>query len=237
MGLRSNDLRDLANDIFEIDSFKSKMGSDEEIVVLSFSVNGQEPAKDLMNFFEKGYDFILDSDVTSSEQSDGTYKVFVEMERNSQVPSQILEIVDGFTKLANIENPRFRYYKSFTSYDVNEESLDSIIPQDKDAYLTKKEESMMENYKNFFNRSYVEDINVLGNTLHISKKYADPLAFEIVDFGDTTPTLKSIKESINVNDFAEIIFLSKYIGDYNITKFGDLLTFENADKTLVVRRK
>lgn len=237
MGLRANDLRDLVNNIFEIDSFQSKMGSDEEVVVLSFSVNGEEPAKDLMNFFEKGYDFILDSDVTSSEQSDGTYKVFVEMERNRQVPSQILEIVDGFTKLANIENPRFRYYKSFTSYDVNEQSLNDIIPQDKNTYLTKKEESMMENYKNFFNRSYVEDISVLGNTLHISKKYADPLAFEIVDFGDKEATLASINESINVNDFAEIIFLSKYIGDYNITKFGDLLTFENADKTLVVRRK
>ena len=32
------------------------------------------------------------------------------------------------------------------------------------------------------------------------------------------------------------IFLCKYIGDYNITKYGDKLTFENAGKTLVVER-
>lgn len=237
MGLQKNDLRDLANNIFEIDSFKSKMGSDEEIVVLSFSVNSEEPAHDLMNFFEKGYDFILDSDVTSSEQSDGTYKVFVEIERNNNIPNQILEIVDGFTKLTDIDQPKFRYYKSFKSYDVNEQLLNDIVPQDKESYNIKKEESMMENYKNFFNRSYVEDISVLGDTLHISKKYADPLAFDIVDFGDKEPTLAAITESINVNDFAEIIFLSKYIGDYNITKFGDVLTFENDNKTLVLRRK
>ena len=47
---------------------------------------------------------------------------------------------------------------------------------------------------------------------------------------------ESVNESINVNEFAEIIFLSKYIGDYNITKYGNKLTFENAGKTLVLER-
>jgi len=237
MSLRAKDLRSLVNNIFEIDSYKSKMGSDEEVVVLSFSVSGEEPARDLMNFFEKGYNFILDSDVTSSEQSDGSYKVFVEMERNKDVPSQILEVVDGLTKLADIDNPKFRYYKNFISHDVNEETLNEYIPLDRETYEMTKNQTFVENYKNFFSKSYVEDVSVLGDTLRISKKYADPLEFEIVDFGEKESTLSAIKESINVNDFAEIIFLSKYIGDYNITKFGDKLTFENADKTLVVRRK
>ena len=79
MGLQAKDLRSLVYDIFEIDSFKSKMGEDKDIVVLSFSVKSQEPANDLMNFLEKGYPFVLDADVTSGEQPDGTYKVFVEM--------------------------------------------------------------------------------------------------------------------------------------------------------------
>ena len=33
MGLQTGDLRDLVYDIFEIDSFKSKMGDDKNIVV------------------------------------------------------------------------------------------------------------------------------------------------------------------------------------------------------------
>jgi hypothetical protein len=49
--------------------------------------------------------------------------------------------------------------------------------------------------------------------------------------------LENIKEKINVNDYAEILFLTKYVGDYNITKFGKrTLTFENKDKILVVER-
>ena len=34
-----------------------------------------------------------------------------------------------------------------------------------------------------------------------------------------------------------ILFLTKYIGDYNVTKYGNkTLTFENKDYTLVVER-
>jgi hypothetical protein len=75
-----------------------------------------------------------------------------------------------------------------------------------------------------------------GNKITIKKKYADPVQFKFVDFGPTVQTIKNIKESFNADDFAEIIFLSKYIGDYNITKYGNKLTFDNSGSTLVLER-
>ena len=53
--LKSKDLQHYVNEIFTIDNFKSKMGRDEDVSVLAFEVTDQEPAKDLMNFIEKGY--------------------------------------------------------------------------------------------------------------------------------------------------------------------------------------
>ena len=87
-----------------------------------------------------------------------------------------------------------------------------------------------------FNKSFVEEVVMEDNMLIIKKAYADPVAFKFVDFGPTQETLDSITESFNPNDFSEIIFLSKYIGDYNITKYGNKLTFENKGNTLVVER-
>ena len=75
-----------------------------------------------------------------------------------------------------------------------------------------------------------------GDMLTIKKMWADPVAFTFKDFGPTQITLDSITESFNFNDFSEIIFLSKYIGDYNITKYGGKLTFENNGHTLVLER-
>jgi hypothetical protein len=237
MGLREGDLRDMMHDIFEIDSYASKMGSDKDIVTLSFSLKEKAPADDLMNFLERGYGFILDADVTAGEQSDGTYKVFVEIPRDRDAHSNILEIVDGVRNLAALDKLKFRYYKNFRSKDVSQETLEELVPTDPDKYGIKVNESNLENYKNFFNKSYMDSIEMVENKLYIKKKYADPLTFEFVDFGDTLPLIESIPEKMDImNSYPEIMFLTKYIGDYNICKYGNKLVFENENKALILKR-
>ena len=236
MGLRQNDLKDMVYKVFEVDSFKSKMGDDKDIVTLSFSVREMAAAKDLEKFIETGYDFVLDADSTAGEQSDGTYKVFVEMERDKHVPEHIMELVDGVQKLSGLDELKYRYYKNFKSVDVSEDSLAETIPLDSNSYDGIVQEARSQNYKEFFNRSYVEDISMLDESIIIQKMYADPLAFKFIDFGPAEETINNINESFNANDFSEIIFLSKYVGDYNITKYGNKLTFENDNNVLVLER-
>ena len=130
MGLRQNDLEFTIDNIFEIDSFKSKMGDDKDIVTLSFAIKGEQPAKDLVNFIETGYTYVLDADKTSGEQSDGKYRVFVEIERTKNVPLQILEILDGVKKISNLPELRFRYYKNFRSVPADEQHIHEQIPLD-----------------------------------------------------------------------------------------------------------
>ena len=236
MTLKAGDLRNLIDEVFEIDSYRSKMGDDKNIVTLSFSVKDKQPAEDLANFLEKGYNFILDADATPGEQSDGKYKVFVELQRERNVGSNICEILDGVTKISEMPNLKFRYYKDFQSKDANLQEIENIVPTDPDNYTQIATESNMRNFKNFFNKSYVDEIIMEGDIFTIRKKYADPVQFRYIDFGPTQQTLDAITESFNANEFAEIIFLSKYIGDYNITKYGHKLTFENNGFTLVAER-
>jgi len=237
MGLRHGDLKDLVYHIFEIDAYASKMGEDKNIITLSFTVKDRSPADDLVKFLEGGYGFILDSDVTSGEQSDGNYRVFVELERDRDANKNIVEIVDGIQKLSDIDNFKFRYYKGFKSHNVTLENLDKEVPLDPDSYGVTVSESNLNNYKNFFSNSYVDDIVMEDNVLTIKKSYADTLKFEFVDFGETLKTVKRINESMDVlNSYPEILFLTKYLGDYNICKYGDKFVFENAGSTLVLKR-
>ena len=231
MGLLKSDLGHLVDKIIEIDSYKSKMGEDSDIVTLAFSVHGNEPAKDLENFIEKGYPFVLDADVTSGEQSDGTYKVFVEIERTKDISNNILEIADGVKKLADLESMKFRYYKNFRSRDLDEENL-AIIPVDQSSYEIAINETQYENYKNFFTKSYAESIDMLGETLIVKNTYAQPMRFEVADFGKETV----LDETINMEDMGEVIFLSKVLGDYNITKFGKTIVLQNEGYSLHLKR-
>ena len=104
------------------------MGDDKDICVLSFSTKNEGSAKDLENFVEKGYPFVLDADATNGEQRDGMYKVFIEVERSKDTPSQIHEIVDGVTKISGLDGMKFRYYKGFKSQDCNEANLAEMVP-------------------------------------------------------------------------------------------------------------
>jgi len=56
--------------------------------------------------------------------------------------------------------------------------------------------------------------------------------FEVIDFGKGMP----IKETINMDHMSEVIWLTKYLGDYNINKFGKDLVLENQGYVLKLRR-
>ena len=61
MSLHKEDLKYTMFDIFEVDSYSSKMGDDSDIVTVSFSLKEKAPADDLVKFLESGYDYILDA--------------------------------------------------------------------------------------------------------------------------------------------------------------------------------
>ena len=63
--LRSGDLKNYVSEIFTVDQYKSKMGEDSDVIVLGFHVREKEPAIDMMEFIEKGYNFILDADMSA----------------------------------------------------------------------------------------------------------------------------------------------------------------------------
>jgi hypothetical protein len=145
--LEQGDLKRLVHTELHIDEYKSKMGDDADVCVVSFKVSGKEPGTDLVSFIEKGYDFVLDADVSSGEKEGGDYLVFVELERSSILPKQIIEIISDILNLTEqtIEDWRFRYHKSTVDYKLTEELLEQTIvltPEDYHAKYDKEQEEL-----------------------------------------------------------------------------------------------
>lgn len=237
--LHAKDLRDLVKKVFEIDSYKSKVGDDHDICVLSFTVDHKDPATDLENFFEMGYSFILDADCTAGETDDGKYIVFVEIERTRHLAEQIFELIEGVKKVTGLEQMRFRYFKNFKSEPATLENLEAAVPKDKNAYNNATQEQPLNNFSNFFSKSYADSINVMEDAISFTRPFSGTVTFEILNSGSKQQVYESVKGPIMLEskDMAEVMFLTKIIGNYNITKIGTTFIFENNSWAVALERK
>lgn len=149
--LEMGDLKRLVHNELHIDEYKSKMGDDSDICVLSFKVAGKEPSMDLVNFLEKGYDYVLDADVSSGEKEGGDYLVFVEIDRSPELPKQIYDVIDDVLNLTeqSIEEWRFYYRKSVNEHPLTVEDLAKVIPLTPEEYQKrfKKEQDEIDSLK------------------------------------------------------------------------------------------
>lgn len=236
--LLAGDLKYLVSHVFEIDSFKSKIGDDGDMVVLSFSVDDSSPANDLSRFLEMGYDFVVDADATNGPVDNKKYKVFVELKRTRHVPKQIEEILSGIERLTGIKEFKFRYYKSFKSIPAVLKNFEEYVPLDKSSYEERIANSRLNNFSNFFNKSYMENINVLDDNITFEKMFAEPVKMKIKDFGLKKEIYENYTGKLNLEPKAmsEIMFLTKVLGNYNITKIDDNFIFENEEYAAVLER-
>jgi hypothetical protein len=60
---------------------------------------------------------------------------------------------------------------------------------------------------------------------------------ELKEHGTRTDILSNLKGTIRIdeNSTSEAIWLTKYFGNYNITKYDDLFVFENDNNVLVFK--
>ena len=151
---------------------------------------------------------------------------------------QIVELVEGLKKITGIEDMRFRYHKEFKSEEATEENLAAKIPSDPNSYDQQVQESTLNNFSNFFRDSYVDDISLLGENIKFKRIYKDPIELKIVDFGNKYDMYDSITGAIRLEgkDMSESLFLTKYIGDFNITKIGNQYVFENNNYALILEK-
>jgi len=231
-GLRKGDLADMVYPVFEVDTFRSKMGEDRDVCVVTFQAKDRYPARDMMEFVEKGYPFVLDADVSAGENEEGEYSVFVEIVRSSKLAEQIMEMVYGLSNLTGIQDWKFTYYKNKKERDVSTENLKQI-PTSSKIYEQTMQKFQTNEMKTFFNKTLMDDLILEDDTITIVKPFGVSYKFKVVDETLEETNATSV---VDENSMAEIFWLTKVMGNYNIEKVGDNFVFTNEDKKIVLKR-
>ena len=139
------DFEGLMKSTIHVDEFSSKMGDDDDIIVLSFFVRDPQAAKDLMSWFEKGYDFVLDADRSPGEIKPNRYLVYVEIRRRSTAGAHVEELLNDLNTLTEFESAEdwTMHYKG-KEIPFSRDAFDSTVPLSPKAYREKYEKDLNE---------------------------------------------------------------------------------------------
>lgn len=239
-GLRAGDLADMVYPTFTLDQFKSKMGRDKDVVVMAFKVKEKLPAIDLMEFIEKGYQFALDADMSTGEERNGMYSVFVELERNQDIPRQIMELLNGVSLLCDCQEWNFRYFKDMNLYHATESNLSQHIPLTEVDYSNKMQVLKQDKVSNFFDQGAIDSVEVdEDNNLRFSKPYSETLQLKLLAMGDYEHLKEKVQGGIQLDETSrnETLYLEKYLGNYEIHKIDNKFLIKNGDSAVIVQKE
>jgi hypothetical protein len=144
-GLDYHDLEGMVEPIISVDEYAAHMGPDDQIVTLAFIIKSETAGNDLADWFERGYDWVLDAQVSEGELSPGKYLVFVEMNRRSSVPERIIELFDDLKTLTNISTKDWTVRYEEEDYPAEIETLRQVMILTPHDYRETDEEETTEN--------------------------------------------------------------------------------------------
>jgi hypothetical protein len=141
-GLQYKDLEGMMKPTIHVDEFAAKMGDDDDIIVLSFFVRDLQAAKDLVAWFEKGYDFVLDADRSPGEIKPSRYLVYLEMRRRRSAPRNIQTLLDDLGTLTEFAPQDWRMHYEDREHDWSEQTFAELVPLTPDAYRATHEDEL-----------------------------------------------------------------------------------------------
>jgi hypothetical protein len=142
--LAFKDLDGLMKPTIHVDEFSSKMGDDDDIIVVSFFVRDQQAAKDLMNWFEKGYDFVVDADRSPGEIKPNRYLVYVELRRRSTAGGHVEQLLNDLNTLTEFDVDDWSMHYKGKNVPFSRDTFDSMVPLSPRAYRDRYEKDLNE---------------------------------------------------------------------------------------------
>ena len=238
-GLRAGDLKDMVSNRVTIDQYKSKMGEDKSIAVLAFKVKDKFPAIDLMEFIEKGYNFVLDADMSSGEEKDGEYRVFVEFERSPELPNQLEKLLTGVGRLCDCPEWRFKYWKDLEGHTFTKEAVSQFVPLTAEDYQTKVDSQTKTEVETVLDQGPTEVIGVdESKNITLRRPFSGDLKIKLEAIGQYDDIKQLLVGGLQLDESSnsQILYLEKYLGNYEINKIDGKFLIRNGNKGLVIKK-
>jgi hypothetical protein len=160
-GLDYQDLVGQIKPIITVDEYAAKMGKDSDIITLSFIMNSEAAGNDIVDWFERGYEWVLDASLGEGEIAPGKYIVFVEMNRRSTAPARILELLSDLETLTDIPVKDWTIQVDEEEHEPDENVLKQVMTLSPHEYRESEDtEEVEEKMNEMRGRAGIEPKNI-----------------------------------------------------------------------------
>lgn len=174
-GLEYQDMMGFVKPTVHVDEFESTMGTDEDVVVVSFLVRNNKAAEDLVTWFERGYDFVIDAARSPGEIKPNRYLVFVELRRNERFPELFERLLTELESLTDIKPNQYKVRVDRKYHNYSPEIIKETVALTPEAYMAAQEGELNElresanlPHKQIY-KKHPRDIQALQELAHIRK--------------------------------------------------------------------
>ena len=149
---------------------------------------------------------------------DNRYDVFVEIERNIDLPKNIMELVRDIEQVTGMLPWKFSFYKNQKQFKLSEQNLTTIIPTSASQYTFLTDDKVEEDIAKFFESAPIIHKRINGKNIILKKAYTKhEMVVEAFDH-DVQGTYKIDRESSEQSSY-----LNHWLGGgYSIVKVDDL---------------
>lgn len=217
-----------------IDSFQAKLGNDEDVSVLKLESTNKDVAKDLVSFIESGFEFVLDADHSPSKNNNGSYDIFVELERNDRLPQNIVELTRDIEQVTGILPWKFNFYKNEDEHKLTIENLNNFVPTSSSEYNFLTDEKVDEDIAKFFESSNVKNVKRRGKTLTLNKNFSKHI-FEVQALNSD---IANSVYKIDNSSLSQSTYINSWIGaGFRVVKLDDSFKISKDDNTIILKPK
>lgn len=142
--LEYHDMMGMVKPEIHIDEFESRMGDDEDVIVVSFYVRSGQAADDLVNWLEKGYDFILDADRSPGEIKPNRYLIYAEFRRLPEFVRNFDRVMEDLPNLTAVEPDKFKIRVNRQYFPYSKQAMEKNVALTPAAYNRDQEGELNE---------------------------------------------------------------------------------------------
>ena len=231
--VKNLEMQSHVSEVITIDNFQAKLGKDEDVSVIKLQTDNKSVAEDLVHFIETGSKFVLDADNSPAKNEDNRYDVFVEIERNIDLPKNIMELVRDIEQVTGMLPWKFSFYKNQKQFKLSEQNLTTIIPTSASQYTFLTDDKVEEDIAKFFESAPIIHKRINGKNIILKKAYTKhEMIVEAFDH-DVQGTYKIDRESSEQSSY-----LNHWLGGgYSVVKVDDLFKITKGSKSIVAKIK